>query len=279
MQDTQLAELGITLPPTQAELPHSDDEVMETARHRDQMFLLIDSLHSWLAAREDGYAGGDMFVYYSLEQVRNRDFKGPDFFAVLGVPKQERLSWVIWEEGKGPDVVIELLSDSTATYDKTVKKQVYQDHIRVPNYFWFDPFNPNDFAGFALYETQYEPIAPDERGRLMCHALDLALVLWQGTYLGVETTWLRWETPEGQLLPTMGELEAQRADREAQRASQEAERAEQEAQRAAQEAQRAEGAIAQLHQTVRNLRDTGMPMTEIATLTGLSVAQIEAIAP
>ena len=66
-----------------------------------------------------------MFVYYSLAQVRNRDFKGPDFFAVLGVPKGERKSWVVWEEGKAPDVVIELLSESTAQQDKTNKKQIY----------------------------------------------------------------------------------------------------------------------------------------------------------
>ena len=100
---------------------------METERHRLQMELLINSLKPWLEQREDGYVGGNMFVYFSLAQVRHQDFKGPDFFAVLGVPKGERKSWVVWEEGKGPDVVIELLSNSTAELDKTDKKQVYQN--------------------------------------------------------------------------------------------------------------------------------------------------------
>lgn len=31
-------------------------------------------------------------------------------------------SWVVWQEGKAPDLVIELLSDSTASYDKNQKK-------------------------------------------------------------------------------------------------------------------------------------------------------------
>ena len=64
--------------------------------------------------------------HYSLAQVKNREFMGPDVFAVVGVPKGERKSWVVWEEGKGPDVVIELLSESTAEYDKTEKKRLYE---------------------------------------------------------------------------------------------------------------------------------------------------------
>jgi Uma2 family endonuclease len=33
----------------------------------------------------------------------------------------ERKSWVVWEEGKAPDIVIELLSASTATQEKLRK--------------------------------------------------------------------------------------------------------------------------------------------------------------
>ncbi|HEY9674986.1 MAG TPA: Uma2 family endonuclease, partial [Waterburya sp.] len=118
MSETTLAAPDIQLPPTQAELPYDDGIPMESARHKAQMDLLIDALIPWLEKREDGYVGGNMFVYYSLAQVRNKDFKGPDFFAVLGVPKGERKSWVVWEEGKAPDVVIELLSESTAAADE-----------------------------------------------------------------------------------------------------------------------------------------------------------------
>ena len=74
-----MKEFGVTLPPTQNELPYSDGEPMESQRHQQQMELLIDALSLWLNEREDGYVGGSMFVYYSTAQVRNRDFRGPDF--------------------------------------------------------------------------------------------------------------------------------------------------------------------------------------------------------
>jgi hypothetical protein len=142
-----------------------------------------------------------MFVYFSLEQVRNQDFRGPDFFAVLDVPKRERKSWVVWQEGKGPDVVIELLLESTAAVDKGEKKQVYQDCLQVPEYFWFDPFSA-EWAGFALRHGVYEPIAEDAQGRLCSKKLELALVRWDGSYHEVEARWLRWATLAGELLPT-----------------------------------------------------------------------------
>ena len=76
-----------------------------------------------------------MFVYFSLAQVRNQAFRGPDFFVVLDVSPRERKSWVVWQEGKGPDVVIELLSDSTAAHDKGEQKIIYQNALRVLEYY------------------------------------------------------------------------------------------------------------------------------------------------
>ncbi|MFM6452581.1 MAG: Uma2 family endonuclease [Planktothrix sp.] len=228
---------GVILPPTQDELPFDDGVPMETQRHKLQMDLLIDQLIPWLEQREEGYVGGNMFLYFSLAQVRNQDFKGPDFFAVLGVPKKERKSWVVWEEGKAPDVIIELLSQSTATEDKTNKKLIYQNQVRVPEYFWFDPFNPDDWAGFTLINGSYEPIFADQFNRLLSQQLGLSLLRWSGVYKTVETVWLRWATSEGEILPTVDELSAQKAQ-EAQRQAEEAQRQAQEAQHQAEEAQR-----------------------------------------
>jgi Uma2 family endonuclease len=247
---------GVAMPPTQTELPCDDGEPMETQRHKLQMDLLIDALIPWLDDREDGYVGGNMFVYYSLAQVKNRDFKGPDFFAVLGVPKGERLSWVCWEEGKTPDVVIELLSQSTAEVDKTDKKRIYQNQMHVPEYFWFDPFNPEDLAGFQLQSGYYQEIVPNVQGQLVSQMLDLALVRWQGSYKGVETLWLRWAQRDGTVLPTPVEAERQRAQAER---------------------QRAEHAEAQVQQIAENLLRSQMPIAQVAQLTGLPTAQVEAL--
>lgn len=224
---TETAPFGVVLPPTQDELPCSDGVPMETQRHKLQMDLLIDQLLPWLAQREDGFVSGNMFVYFSLAQVRNQDFRGPDFFVVLGVPKRERKSWVVWEEGKGPDVVIELLSESTVEQDKTEKKQIYQNQLRVPEYFWFDPFNPEDWAGFALREGIYESLELDDHNRFLSQRLGLTLVLWRGIYKDIEAVWLRWATPTGVVLPTPQEQAEQRANQAEQRAEQEQQRAEQ----------------------------------------------------
>lgn len=232
MTQAELAALGVEWPPTEDELPYDDGMPMESQRHALQLQLLIDPLRLFWADREDVYVAGNMFVYFSLDQVRNRDFRGPDFFVVLDVPKRERKSWVVWQEGKSPDVVIELISESTAALDKGEKKEIYQDRLRVPEYFWFDPFS-GEWAGFTLRHGGYEPLPEDNQGRLISRRLNLALIRWQGTYQDVEAQWLRWATLDGTLLPTPQELAA-----EAQRQAAEAQRQAAEAQRQAAEVQR-----------------------------------------
>jgi Uma2 family endonuclease len=246
--------VGVTLPPTQAELPYDDGVPMESQRHKLQMDILIDALTLWLAERPDGYVGGNMFVYFSMAQVRNQDFRGPDFFAVLGVPKGERKSWVVWEEERAPDVVIELLSESTARADKNEKKLIYQNQLRVPEYFWFAPFNPDDFAGFSLQQGAYHPLNLSERNQLVSRTLGLGLQRWQGVYKDVETTWLRWANLTGELLPTAEENGRQRAE---------------------QERLRAERAESQLQQIIRNLLQQSMSVEQVASITGLPVDRIE----
>jgi Uma2 family endonuclease len=236
----ELEALGLVWPPTQDELPYDDGMPMESQRHVMQLQLLMDPLRLLWEGRQDVYIGGNMFVYYSLAQVRNKDFRGPDFFVALDVPKRERKSWVIWEEGKGPDVVIELLSASTAAQDKGEKKDIYQDRIRVPEYFWFDPLN-GEWAGFIIQHRRYLPIEEDNHGRLLSQTLGLALVRWEGVYQEVEARWLRWATLSGALLPTPQEVAV-----ETQRQATEAQRQAAEAQHQATEAQRQQATLAAL---------------------------------
>src|SRR3954447_15544694 len=116
----------VELPPT--DLPETDEQPLESAWHRDCMNLLIESVRVCLADRKDFYVGGNMFIYFSSEQVRNRDYKGPDFYFVSGVPRQPvRPYWAVWNEGgRYPDLIIELTSPSTATEDRTAKKALYE---------------------------------------------------------------------------------------------------------------------------------------------------------
>jgi len=201
-------------PPNADDLPDSDGIPMESPRHYAQMNLLVVPLRRHWWERDDVFVAGDMFVYFSAQQALTRDFRGPDVFVVQGVPAGERRKWIVWLEEKAPDVVIELLSDSTRTEDMTTKKQVYQDKLRVPEYFWFDPFG-DEWAGWALRDGFYEPIQPDAQGRLPSRQLGLLLVRWHGTYEGIEADWLRWATADGDLIPTSDEI----ADQAEQRAA------------------------------------------------------------
>ena len=223
--------------PTQDELPSEDGIPMETQRHKLQMDLLLYPLLPWLKDREDGYVGANMFVYFSSSQLKNQDFRGPDLFVVLGVPKGERKSWVVWEEGKAPDVIIELLSEKTAQEDKTTKKQIYQEGLRIPEYFWYDPFNPEDFAGFTLTDGIYQPLSFDSQNKLISQRLGLSLVRWQGVYQEINTVWLRWADLAGNILPT-GEEKAQEAQQKAQQAEQKAQQAQQKVQETQQKAEK-----------------------------------------
>jgi Uma2 family endonuclease len=206
-----MRQYGLTRLPTQDELPYSDGEPMETNYHVLQMYLLIDTLNAYWKDREDVFVGGNMFVYFSPTQSRTEDYRGPDFFVVQGVKQRRRYSWVVWEEGKAPDLVIELLSDTTAHKDRNEKKLVYQDKLRVPEYFLFDPLN-GEFEGFRLRDGVYEPIQSDGQGRLMSEQCQLALVPRNGVFNKQNWLWLRWETLSGELLATAEERSQQALD-------------------------------------------------------------------
>jgi len=216
---------------------------METERHREQMWLLIESLRLFWKDRTDFYVGGNMFVYFSAIQALKNDFRGPDVFVVLDTERRERKSWVVWKEGKAPDVVIELTSETTEQEDRGRKKQVYASQMRVPFYGIYDPFTA-ELEGYTLdaVAREYKPVATDENGDLLCDLLGLRLGVRRGIHAGIEAPWLRWIDAQGTPLPT-GE---EQAAAEATRATAEAARAEAEAAHAEQETQRAEGLAARL---------------------------------
>lgn len=211
----------VVLPPADLE---SNEPPIESDLHRKQMELLIRSLESWWQERQDFYVTGNLTIYFSPTQDRSEDFRGPDFFVVLGVERRERRSWIVWhEDGRYPNVIVELLSPSTAATDRSLKKQIYQNTFRTPDYFWFDPAG-DEFQGFHLVDGQYQLLQPDERGWLWSRQLEL--------YLGVHEGRLRFFTPEGQLVLLAEELQQVRAEQERARAEQEYERAERERARA-----------------------------------------------
>jgi Uma2 family endonuclease len=218
----------IKRPPTNL---YSDEPPLETDFHREQIDLLIRLLKYWWRERSDFYISGNLTIYYNEQQLKSRDFRGPDVFVVLGAEKRDRRSWVIWEEGgKYPNVVIELLSSSTAAVDQGAKKDLYQDVWRVPDYFWFHP-ETMEFDGFHLVNGQYVAIEPTQDGHLWSEQL--------GLYLGIHERQLRWFRDQGQLIPLPEEQERQAKEQALQTEAQERQAKEQERQAKEQAQQRA----------------------------------------
>ncbi len=244
-------------PPSVDQLVCDDGEPMETARHRQQMIVLIDSLeHAW-EGRDDFYVGGNMFLYFSETQARKNDFRGPDVFVVMNTTRRERRAWVVWEEGgQAPDVVIELLSESTEHVDRGEKMRIYARALRVAEYFLFDPFSAK-LEGYTLDSPRAEYVKkePDAKGHLECQRLGLRLGVVPSVQWGVDAPWLRWLDERGEPLamPTESKVRSARAKTEAARADTEAARAEAEAARAEAEAARAEAEAARAERLEREL--------------------------
>ena len=233
----------------------SDEPEMESSLHYMQLLILVTSLEWLWRDQNDFFIGADLTIYFSRQQLKNREFRGPDFFLVKNTEKVPRTSWVVWEEdGRYPDLIIELLSNSTAEIDRNLKKAFYETRFRTPEYFWFSP-ETLEFTGLRLVGNQYEEIVSNEQGLLWSEVLDL--------YLGVANGQLRYFTAIGELVPTPEETatkiqkealqlknQALQAEQEAQASQQKALQAEQDAQASQQKALQAEQDALQAKQQI-----------------------------
>lgn len=194
------------------ELPSEDGIPLQSNWHRIQINLLVDILRQHWRGRTDFFAGGNMFLYYSVKQARSKEYKGPDFFVVRDVDgTRDRRAWVAWEEdGRLPDVIVELLSPTTAAEDLGAKKSLYERTFKTPEYFCYDP-DTRALSGWRL-ERRYMPLETNAGGRMWSEQLQVWLGRWEGEYQGVEAVWLRFYRPDGALIPTGEEFERQRAE-------------------------------------------------------------------
>jgi hypothetical protein len=153
---------------------------------------------------------------------------------VFDVKQEFRNSYMAWKEGnKLPAFILEVTSRRTKAEDEGQKFMLYEQNLKVPEYFRFDPngdYLIPRLQGFRLVSGHYEslPIEEDENARERIWSEQLGL--WLVT-VGRDLRFLDPQT--GKFLPKLTESEA--------RAQAEAERAESEAQaRAKAEAENAE---------------------------------------
>jgi Uma2 family endonuclease len=217
----------------------SDGKPMgETQAHIENMLYLLEPLREWFASDPMVYIGANMFVHYERGN-RNRHVS-PDVFVVKGVPKDvrpKRRNYRVWEEGRAPDFIVEFTSESTREEDQTTKRAIYQDLLRVSEYFLFDPFEEYlhpPLQGYRLTKGAYRPIRP-LKGRLPSKVL--------GLHLEADGELLRLYDPAaGRRLPIPPEVEEARKLAEAERATEATAR------------QRAEAEVERLRRELEELR-------------------------
>ncbi|MDZ7363623.1 MAG: Uma2 family endonuclease [candidate division KSB1 bacterium] len=208
----------------------------ETDRHRKLMLGLLHALTERFRNKPRVYVTGDIFVYYRDENGELQPVS-PDIFVVRGVANHERRVYKIEDEGKAPEVVIELISRATAVEDYVTKRHIYA-LLGVKEYFIFDPYReaqPSALAGFRLERGKYVPMTvARHNGSLHLRSKIL------GLELRVEKGLLRLYDPKtGERLRTPEEAEAMARQESKRRQEAEAKAAAADARAAAAEAEAA----------------------------------------
>ncbi|MBW4558163.1 MAG: Uma2 family endonuclease [Trichormus sp. ATA11-4-KO1] len=211
--------------PTMYDLPSENPEEpgLPDEFHDFQPQLLRETFSPPDYPSDQVFVASDLNLYYDPHHPLW--YKRPDWFACVGVSRlyeqrDLRLSYVIWQEGVAPFVVVELLSPGTEKEDlgqtlrevnqPPTKWEVYERILRVPYYIVFDRYT-DKLQAFQLVADRYSNLELSTP-RIWMPSLQLGLGLWQGAYQGTERLWLRWYDANGNWLPTPVEQESQRAE-------------------------------------------------------------------
>lgn len=210
--------------PDVTHLTTEDDEPVDNLFSEKQQRLLTEPLFtSWVGPGEDR-----KFLACANVGVFNRARHPPvvpdmllsfDVEAHPDIWKKEHRSYMVWEFGKPPDLVVEIVSNKIGgeQSDKKIKYAL----MRVMYYVVFDPERLLSDELVTIYHLgglsyrRYEGLQlPDYQ---------LGLTLWQGEFEGFHHQWLRWTDEHGNLILTGKEqAERERAEKERERAEKDA---------------------------------------------------------
>jgi Uma2 family endonuclease len=281
--------------PTMYDLPSENPEEpgLPDEFHDLQPQLLSRTLPLSRYTRENCFTASDLNLYYDVNHPLW--FKRPDWFLAVDVSRlydgnDLRRSYVVWQEGKSPYVAIEFLSPGTEVedlgrfYNETsrvvnaesatpadnpmenahaptvtkppIKLEVYERYLRIPHYLVYSRYTQR-LRYFKLDGGQYQEQSLSLENPIAWLAdLEIGLGIWEGRFEDVPGYWLRWCDEAGNWFLTDTEQSQQQAQQE----------------RVAREQ-----AEAQLLQAAQNLLATGMEIAQVATILGLSEAQVEAL--
>jgi len=189
-----------------------DDTPVDNMPSEKEQRLLTEPLYSsW-----SGPGGGRSFLAAAnvgvFPEPRNPAIV-PGVFVSLGVQvhrnfrdKRHR-SYFVWEFGKPPDLVVEIVSNQKG--NEVSRKRKRYARMGVCYYVIHDPLHQvmdDEVRVYRLsgdeYERQASPWFPELR---------LGLTLWDGVFEAVRHRWLRWVDEHGALIPT-GHEQRRRAE-------------------------------------------------------------------
>ena len=148
--------------PVEIEYPSSDGAPL--AESYFQLIPLVyafDALRRHYAHRDDVFVAADLLIYY---QRRTRKSVAPDVFVVFGAENRPRHSYLLWQEPKGPDFVLEVTSASTRDKDQGPKRETYR-RLGVREYWQYDPtedYLRPPLQGLELIGGRYRRLPAEE---------------------------------------------------------------------------------------------------------------------
>jgi Uma2 family endonuclease len=281
--------------PTMYDLPSEfpEESGLPDVFHDLQPQLLSRTLRLSGYGSDRLFTASDLNIYYDLNHPLWH--RRPDWFLALDVPRlydgwDLRRSYVVWQEGKSPHVVMEFIfpgtevadlgrfataADSTGEEPDPVfteapgtpsKLEVYERYLQVPNYLVYNRYTQK-LRHFQLLNGRYQEQSLSDTNPMVWLAdLGIGVGLWEGTFENTTSRWLRWCDRGGNWFLT--DTEQERRAREQERRARE--RAEQVARQARSAKEQAE---AQLLQAAENLLATGMTLDQVSQILNLTDEQ------
>ncbi|MDX2231169.1 MAG: Uma2 family endonuclease [Leptolyngbyaceae cyanobacterium bins.349] len=236
----QLVDEDEIITPDISHLVLEDDVPVDNFQSEKQQRLLTEPLYSSPVLPPPFIAAANVGIFYSI----NQEGIAPDVFLSLGVQmpsawmERKNRSYLVWEFGKVPEVVIEIVSNRQGK-ELGQKKDDYA-RLKVDYYVVFDPLQQlqqsNEMNGsllrvWALSAGRYIELTPEQGiaigEPIWLETVGIGVTLWDGSFETVPGTWVRWCDRTGQVVPTGAEAvqqERQRTEEERQRANRLAER-------------------------------------------------------
>ncbi len=188
--------------PPEPDISHlviEDDEPVDNMYSERQQSLLTECLYtSWNPGRPF-VALANVGMFYALKKPAYV----PDFLLSVDVTpppdlrQKKNLTYLVWEFGKRPDLVVEVVSNIDRHEER---KLVGYAEVGIPYYVIHDPshhLSDRTLRAYQLHGASYvELLQP------WFEELGLGLALWEGDYRDSHDIWLRWRTLDGELLPT-----------------------------------------------------------------------------